>query len=725
MWSQGVQVIALLSPSPCGKVPGTRFGSPREKRSQMKVKLTLCCALLFCCHLSLTRRVQGEEGMWTFDNFPSQIVAQQYGFAPGPVWLEHIRAASLRIAEGCSASFVSPHGLVMTNYHCVLDCVKAFSTARQNFVDSGFVAGSPAEERKCPAFELDQLTAIRDVTSEVQSALAGKTGDAANAALHAETAKLEQSCGSDPKIRCDLVSLYYGGVYDLYRYRRYNDVRLVFAPEFAVGFFGGDPDNFNFPRYDFDLGLLRAYDGDQPVASTDYLHWSKNGSKDGQLVFVSGNPGGSSRELTVSQLQFERDRVLPATLPWISEYRGSLEQYIATGLEQAREANESLFGVENYFKAELGRQQALMDPQFFALKVAEEKRLREAASSRPELAAGAKAWDDLARVQMERAKLFARHYATDGNYFFDSGMLGAAVFLVRAPVERAKPNGERLPEYTDQSLVEMQENWLSPVPIYKGLEEISLRLAFSGVQRDLGADDPFVRKILGNESPEQLAHRLVSGSQVDDLKVRESLYHGGQAAIDDSKDPLIRFAVLVDSDLRAIRKQYETMVVAPTRADTEQIAKVRFAIYGTRLDPDATFTARLSYGTVKGFNDAQGRWVEPYTTLNGLFERANGAPPFVLPDRWLSAKNQLNPQTPMNFSTTNDIIGGNSGSPVIDQNGDIVGLIFDGNIFSLGGEYGYDPISNRAVAVDSRVLMEGLRVVYHLDRVIEEIESAR
>jgi len=662
--------------------------------------------------------------MWTFENFPAKTVAAKYGFTPSQAWLDHVRVSSLRIAGGCSASFISPHGLVMTNHHCVVDCVQSLSTAQQNFVDKGFSATTVADERKCPAFELDKLIEIRDVTSDVRTALAGKTGDAANLALRAETAKLEQSCGSDPSVRCDLVSLYHGGVYSLYRYKRYDDVRLVFAPEYAAADFGGDPDNFNFPRFDLDIGLLRAYENDQPVSSADYLHWSKDGSHEGELVFVSGNPGGTSRQLTVSQLEFERDMVFPALMPDLGEYRGMLEQFSAMGPDQAREANESLDGVANYFKARIGRQQALMDTNFFHTKVEAEKKFRDAVAARPDLAVAANPWDDLARVQQERSKLFVRYSSTAGSYF-DAGLLGGAIALVRVPVERAKPNGERLPEYTDQSLVATQADLLAPVPIYKDLEELSLRLAFTAVQRNLGADDPFVRKMLGKESPDQLAHRLIQGTHLDDVKVRETLLHGGQKAIETSNDPLIRFAILVDPDLRAIRKEYEANVDAPTRADEEQIAKLRFAIYGTSIAPDATFTARLSYGTVKGFNDAQGRWVQPYTTVAGLFERATGAPPFVLPPRWLSAKTRLNLSTPVNFSTTNDIIGGNSGSPVINQDGNIVGLIFDGNIFSLGGDYGYDPESNRAVAVDSRILLEGLREVYSLDRIVNEIESSR
>jgi len=678
---------------------------------------------LLAATLALTPSMHADEGMWTFDNFPSKTVAAKYSFSPSQSWLDHVRLSSLRIAGGCSASFISVQGLVMTNHHCVVDCVEQLSTPKQNFVETGFAAKAVAEERKCPDFELDQLVEIRDVTKEVHGAIAGKTGDDANKALHAKQAELQQSCGSDASVRCDVVSLYHGGIYDFYRYKRYTDVRLVFAPEFTVAQFGGDPDNFNFPRFDFDIGLVRAYDGDKPVASHDYLRWSANGSKDGDLVFVSGNPGGTSRELTIAQLAFERDKAFPSDIPETAEYRGELEEFVTRGPEQMREAREPLFFVENDFKADFGRQGSLLDPQFFAGKQEEEQRLRAAVAADPKLAADASAWDDIARIQRVRAQLFTHH--VDGIFNYSSALLGYAITLVRAAEERAKPNTERLPEYTDQSLVHVQQALSAPVPVYKDLEELNLTLMFKELQRDMGADDPFVRKMLGKESPEQLAHRLITGTYLDDPKVRENLYNGGQSTIAASTDPMIRFAAAIDDDLLAMRKDYEARVDAPTRAAAEKIAKARFAVYGTSVDPDATFTARLSFGSVKGFEDAEGKFVQPYTTIEGLFHRATSAPPFVLPESWLKAKASLNLSLPMNLSTTNDIIGGNSGSPLIDRDANVVGLIFDGNIFSLGGDYGYDAAKNRAVAVDSRALLEGLKKVYHLDHVVDEIETGR
>ena len=676
-------------------------------------------ALLMCIASPLL--LNADEGMWTFNNFPSPAVGAKYGFAPSQQWLDHVRLSSLRIAEGCSASFISSEGLVMTNHHCVLQCVQQLSTSGQDFVQNGFIAQTPGEERKCPVFELDQLMRISDVTADVQGAIAGKTGAAAVTALHAREAELEKSCGSDPATLCQVVSLYQGGVYDLYLYKKYTDVRLVFAPEMSVAQFGGDPDNFNFPRFDFDIGLVRVYEDGHPIVSPNYLKWSANGSKNGELVFVSGNPGGTSRQLTIAQLAFERDTVLPNMIPAVSERRGLLEQFVAESPERSREGGEALFFDENTYKVIFGREEALLDPGFFETKVREEQRLRSAVNANPKLAADGSAWNDIAQIQTVRANDFDQQFAI--GLFRYSTLLSDAITLVRSADQRMLPNSERLPGYTDQALVRIRHNLAAPVPVYRDLEEMELSLIFSEARRQLGVSDPLVMKMLGKELPDQLAQRIVSGTHLDQGGVREDLYNGGASAIDASTDPMIVFVRGIEPDLLAFLKQSESQIDAPTRAAAERIAKARFAIYGASIYPDATFTLRLSYGSVKGFTDARGQLVQPYTTIAGLFERATGAPPFNLPQSWLDAKPSLNLSTPMNLCTTNDIIGGNSGSPMINRNGEIVGLIFDGNIFSIGGDYGYDAAKNRAVAVDSRALLEGLSKVYHLTRIVDEIQS--
>lgn len=680
----------------------------------------LSFVLVISCASATAARA--DEGMWTFDNFPSAKVAQAYGFTPSLAFLDHVRKSSLRIAGGCSASFISPQGLVMTNHHCVVGCVGELSTPTQNYVQSGFYAARLDDEKRCPNFELDQLVQIEDVTANISGATAGKTGDAAEKALFSAQAAAQQTCGNDPAVRCDVVSLYHGGVYDLYHYKRYTDVRLAFAPEYGVAQFGGDPDNFNFPRYDFDIGVLRAYENGKPAVTPDYLKWSPAGSKASDLVFVSGNPGGTSRELTTAQLAFERDINFPMTVPTLAEFRGILEEFQKRGPEQAREVHETLFYVENSYKANIGRQAALNDPAFFASKVAEEQKLRAAVAANPALqAADGSAWDDIAKVQALRQQLQPRYDAVGQAAGF--GLLSTARTLVRAAAERKKPNGDRLPEYTDQGLVAVEQRVTAPIPVYSDYEEVSLAFGLSLLRRSLGTDDPLVKKFLGSESPEALAHRLVSGTKLGDPAVRKALFDGGQAAIDASTDPMILFAKRTDPDARAVRKDYEARIDAPSRAAAERIAKARFAVYGTSVDPDATFTLRLSYGSVQGF-DANGYAVAPFTTIGGLFARATGFAPYVLPESWLGAKSALNLSTPMNLSTTNDIIGGNSGSPLIDKNAQIVGLIFDGNIYSLGGDFGYEATRNRSVAVDSRALLTGLQKVYHADRLVSEIEAA-
>jgi hypothetical protein len=664
--------------------------------------------------------VRADEGMWTFDAFPSAKVAAAYHFAPSQAWLDHVRKSSVRIAGGCSASFVSPTGLVMTNHHCAVECVEQLSTRTQNFVQSGFYAKRAADEVKCPGFELDRLDAIEDVTDRYNAATSGKAGRALIDARQAVEAELTSSCGKSEAIRCDVVSLYHGGIYKLYHYKRFTDVRLAFAPEFAVAQFGGDPDNFNFPRYDYDVSFLRAYENGSPAATPDYLHWSKRGSKPGDVAFVSGNPGSTQRLLTVSQLEYIRDVENPRTLPAISELRGLLEEYQTEGAEQTRETNETLFFIENYYKATFGEQQALQDPAFFAAKVAEENALRAAIAKRPELERTAGAdFDKIAAVEKSKAALAYRYgYIAEGPY---SELFNWARILVRLPVEKAKPNGERLPQYTDAALVTLPQQLLAPIPIFPGPEELVFNFWAKKMREDLGTDDPFVKKVLGKKSPAQWAHDLIAGTKLGDPAVRKALYEGGAPAIAASDDTLIRFVASVDPDARAMRKLYEDEVTAPETRLGEEIALARFAILGTSTYPDATFTLRLSYGSVRGFTDGNGNAVAPYTTVGGLFDRATGSPPYALPASWLAAQSSLAASTPMNFATTNDIIGGNSGSPVVDRNGELIGLIFDGNIFSLGGAYGYQPDVNRAVAVDSRALLAGLREVYHADRLAKEI----
>jgi hypothetical protein len=665
-----------------------------------------------------------DEGMWPFDRVPVAKIQAAHGFAPTPAWLDHVRLSSARIAGGCSSSFISPTGLVMTNHHCALGCVAQLSTPAKNFVTAGFYAKTTEDEVRCPGFEIDQLTSITDVTKEVQAATHGLSGSAYNAAYNAVSAKLQSACGLDRSVRCDVVSLYQGGIYNVYRYKRYDDVRLVFAPEYDVAQFGGDPDNFNFPRFDYDLSLVRVYADGKPAATPEYLHWSADGSKAGDVAFVSGNPGSTERLLTVSQLEYQRDVANPATLTNLAELIGILTQFATESPEYGREAHETIFYLQNSQKAIAGHQLALTDHEFFAKKVVEEYSLRDAVAKNPALRAYAPLWDQMAKLQVRKRELTPAFNVVGGRGL-QSSLLGYARTLVRLPVEKAKPDAQRLPEFSDARLVTLPYQLLAPVPYYPALDEVELRYSLVRMRQALGTDSPLVRDILGTSSPEQLAHDLVTGSKLGDPAVRKALYDGGQAAIDASTDPMIRFAARIDAQSRAIRKQYEDEVGAPEHSLSEQIAKARFAVLGTSVYPDATFSPRLSYGVVKGFTNGSGTVVPPYTTIGGLFDRATGNAPYDLPPTWLAAKSALDLSTPMNLSTDNDIIGGNSGSPLINAKAEVIGLIFDGNIYSLGGDYGYDGRANRSVAVDSRALLAGLKTVYKADRIVTEIEQAR
>ncbi len=658
--------------------------------------------------------------MWTFDHFPSQAAGAKDGFAPSQAWLDHVRSSALRIAGGCSASFVSPQGLIMTNHHCAVDCADQLSTASKNYVENGFYAKTEADEQKCDGFEIDQLETITDVTKEMLAATKGLSGAAFTAANRAENAKLQKACGTAASIRCDVVSLYHGGVYDVYKYHRYRDIRLVFVPEFGVAQFGGDPDNFNFPRYDFDVAFIRAYENGKPASTPQYLRWSKAGSKAGDEVFVAGNPGSTQRELTVAELEYLRDVALPKRLASLAELRGLLEQYQTEGPEQKRTTNDELFYAENSYKVVVGQLEALDDPAFFGKLVSNEQKLRHAVAAKPALQKTyGDAWTKLAALQTLKTQL-GTTYTYKSGAGFRSTYFDFAQTLVRLPVEKAKPNAQRLPEYSDSALVTLPEELFNPSPIYPAVEELNLAFALDNMRREFGPEDPFVKEVLQNRSPQDEAHYLVSNTKLGSVDYRKKLYDGGEAAVAASDDPFVDLARRIDAQSRAVRKQYENTVLNPSRQLSESIAKARFAVEGTSVYPDATFTLRLSYGIVEGFTDEHGT-AKPYTTIGGLFDRANGAAPYVLPQSWLDAKSSLDLSTPMNLSTTNDIIGGNSGSPLVNDKGEVVGLIFDGNIHSLGGAFGYDPKLNRSVAVDSRALIAGLTHVYHADRIVSEI----
>jgi Peptidase S46 len=664
-----------------------------------------------------------DEGMWTFDAFPAERVEKAYGFAPDKAWLDHVRLSSVRLARGCSASFVSPLGLVQTNHHCAQGCIQQLSTPTEDLVASGFYARAAADERKCPDVEVNQLTAISDVTARVNAATAGRDGKALIDAKRAVEATIARECsGGDANVRCDVVELYHGGIYNLYRYRRYQDVRLVFAPESAIAFFGGDPDNFEFPRYDLDVSYLRVYADDRPLdTAANFLRYAARDARPGDLTFTSGHPGRTNRLDTVAALAFQRDVTLPRGIFLDSELRGILTEFSATGAEPARIVKGMLFGIENSLKARKGQFAALIDPAIITARAASETALRRKVEADPQLREQyGPAWDNV-RAALDRYRgMRDRHVFTEGGQGFRSRLFGFAKTLVRHATEAKKPDEERLREFTDENFRGQRQTLTSRAPLYPELEKLTLTFSLTKLREVLGPDDPFVRKVLGSKAPARLAAELVDGTKLADVALRRSLIEADEAILAGSDDPMIAFVRMIDPDLRAIRRAYEDDVQAKLTKSSEQIAHATFAVNGTSTYPDATFTLRLSFGSVKGYRQ-DGRDVAPITTLGGAFERATGADPFRLPDSWIAARGALDLMVPLNLATTNDIIGGNSGSPVIDRNAEMVGLIFDGNIQSLGGDFGFDPAQNRAVAVAVGALRETLAKVYHADRIVAEL----
>jgi len=663
------------------------------------------------------------EGMWALDNLPASRLKTEYGFTPGKDWVEHVMRASARIAGGCSASFVSKDGLVMTNHHCAAACVSQLSTAKKNFIADGFLARGRGEEVPCPEIELNRLERISDVTGEVKGAVAGLDGEAFKLAKNAVEAKLSSACvGAERETaRCDVVDLYHGGRYHLYRYHRFQDVRLVWVPEQAIAFFGGDPDNFNFPRYDLDIALLRAYEDGRPARPKDFFPFSRAGAEAGEMVFVSGHPGTTQRQLTMSELETFRDLRLIGGLLRLAEERGILEQYSKLGREAARIAENDLFGIENSYKAYVGELKALLDPALTKQKQKEESGLRAFVASQPALRAGVGgAWEAIEKAQQVYRDIDAQYSSIEGARAFAGRYFAHARRLVRGADERAKPNADRLPEFTDSQLPEVEQRLFSTAPIYPEYESVRLGWSLTKMRELLGADDPFVRMVLGRKSPDQLAAEWVAGTRLGDPSVRKALWTGGKEAIARSDDPFIKLALAVDPAARAIRRRYEREVEAVVLKNTELIAQARFERDGTSAYPDATFTLRLSYGEVAGWSEG-GRKIAPFTDFAGAFARETGADPFALPESWRAARARLNPAQRFNFVTDNDIIGGNSGSPMINRAGEIVGLIFDGNIHSLGGAFWFDPRTNRAVAVHSGAILESLSKVYGASDLVREI----
>ena len=661
-----------------------------------------------------------DEGMWTFDNFPTATVQKTYGAVVTGAWLDHVRLSTIRLSN-CTASFVSPDGLILTNHHCAESCLAELSSKDNALIDLGYMAPARTAERRCSTQVADVLVGMDNVTATVARAVAGLDDKAANTARKKMLTELEQTCeqasarAKSGRLKCQAVTLYEGGQYFIYRYKRYDDVRLVFAPEADIAAFGGDPDNFQFPRWSLDFSMLRAYEHGKPARTPEFLRIKFDGPDAGELVFVAGHPGTTHRLQTRAQLEFERDVSLPSNLLRSSELRGRYIQFGSVNSANEQLVEAPLNSLENGLKVRRKLLDSLHDDALMARKSDEERALRATAA-----VPGDDPWNSIDSASKRERVLYLPYTFVESSAGFNSILFRFARLLVRGADERLKPNTTRLREYTDAALPRIEQQLYARVPVYAEVEVLTLSSSLQRLREWLGPDYPLVRQLMSKESPNTLATRLVAETKLDDPLVRRQLWEGGRAAIAASRDPMIELARSLDGDSRALRKQFEDDVEAPIAAASERIAAARFKAYGTAVYPDANFTLRINYGTVQGWLE-NGVLVNPFTHLDRAFERATGASPFKMPDSWMKAKEQLDMQTPFCISTNSDIVGGNSGSPLIDAGGHIVGLMFDGNIHSISGDYWFDTARNRAVALHPAIIREALDKVYGAKALLAEL----
>jgi len=667
---------------------------------------------------------RADEGMWLFNNPPRKLLKEKYDFDPSNDWLEHVQKASVRFNSGGSGSFISADGLVMTNHHVGLDTLEKLSSKGKDYVKDGFFAKTRTDEVPAVDLELNVLMEIVDVTERVKAAVRPDMPlEKAFEARRAVIADIEKESQDKTGLRSNVIPLYQGAVYNLYRLKRYTDVRLVFAPEQQSAFFGGDPDNFAYPRYDFDICLFRVYENGKPIKAEHYLKWSRAGAGKDELVFVSGHPGHTDRIDTVAELKYLRDTGYPYLLERLYRMEVALGIYSAYGKENERKAKDMLFSVANSRKAREGGLAGLQDPSMMSQKEADEGTFKDAIARKPSLKAALPAFDTVAKLQKVRAANIREYTMLEGAGGFNSSLFGYARTLVRAADEFAKPNDKRLEEFQDSQKKSLELRLFSTQPIYDDFEQYKLGYSLGWLEQTFGGDSKGVQTILHGKSPSERAAELIGGTKLKDVAHRKMLYEGGKDAIAASDDPMILLAKLVDKRSRAVRKIMQTQVEEPRRQAYDQIAKAKFEVEGTNAYPDATFTLRLAFGTVKGYEEG-GKHIPFETTFAGLYERSaehDDIYPFDLPKRWVERKDKLNLKVPFNFVCTVDIIGGNSGSPVINRNAEVVGLIFDGNIQSLVWDFVYTDVQGRAVAVHSHGIIEALRKIYDANELADEI----
>ena len=690
----------------------------------MKRFLTMCLALSFI----FSTLASADEGMWLYNESPKDKIKAKYGFELTQQWLDHVRLSSVRFNNGGSGSFVSADGLTFTNHHVGAGCVQQLSSEGHDYIKTGFYARTRAEEAKCPNLELNELVGIEDVTDKVDAGVKpGMSAAEAGQAQRSAMSQIENSCSQSTGLRCDVVTFYSGQVYNLYKYKKYTDVRLVFAPEFDSAFFGGDPDNFTYPRYDLDITFFRVYEDGHPARLDNYLRWSRTGVKDNDLIFVSGHPGNTSRLLTVAQLDYLRDVDYPSRLALYKRRIALLQDFSKQSQENARIATEDIFGLQNSQKAIIGYDSGLLDKLILDQKSADEAKLRAAYNANPKNAGTPDPWEEIAQAMKLQRDIYPQLTYLERLRGFASGLPQIARTLVRAAEEKPKPNAERLREFRDSALPSLEQQLFSTAPVYKSLDTALLADSLADMQDTWGKDNPDVQKVLKGKAPADAATELIAGTKLDDVAVRKQLYEGGQAAIEASNDPLILAMRAIEPDALAVRKEFDDKIDSVVRRDGTLIAKARFAQSGFSQPPDATFTLRLSYGAVKGYKE-NAKNIPYSTTMGGAYEHAaehQNQPPYKLPDSWMNAKGKLNLKTPLNFVSTADIIGGNSGSPTVNKEGEVVGIIFDGNIESLPWNIAYSDMQGRAVSVDSRGIQEALRKIYGAPGLADELLGSK
>lgn len=675
--------------------------------------------------ISISFFARSEEGMWTFFNLPLQQIEEKYNFKPTKEWLDKVRLSSVRFMDGGSGSFVSPDGLVMTNHHVGVGQITKLSTEGKDYVTNGFYAKTYAEELKCKDLEVNVLVNMIDVTERVKNASKDlQTAKEINEARSKEIDKIETEYFQKTGLRSDVVNFYNGGEYWLYQYKKYTDVRLVFAPERNAAYFGGDYDNFTYPRWNLDVTFFRVYENDKPLKTDNYFKWSKNGAAVDELVFMSGHPGRTSRLKTYAQIKFARDYSIPHRLEWIQTTLDALANYARGGEEQARRALIYQFGYENSKKAAIGQLNGLKNPELMVLKENEEKDFRGRILQNSELAKQyMKYFDQIEElINLYQTKYYKREHRN-----FGSRLFGIALGMVRYAKESTKPNDERLPGYNDAALPGIKFRLLSPAPIYKDIDKALTWASVKYSLSKLDVTDEFWRMLFEGSDPRQVVNKLIDETKLDDIEYRKSLFEGGIEALKKSDDPMIKLALKVDDYLRNDEKEYRDNYESKLKEAEEKIAEARFLVYGKTKYPDANFTLRLTYGTVKGY-PMNGTIAPPFTTLYGMFDRAvsfGNKGDFQLPKRFWDRLSRLDLSTPVNFVSTCDIIGGNSGSPTINKNAEIVGIVFDGNIESLPGDYIYDITANRAVSVHSNFILYALRNLYDASKLADELEGKK